>query len=90
MHEGLVAAMKTVVDLDQVVPPEEFHDNPDCYINCFQDLPPDLALASYYGVDSKMLDKVLRGPNAKEWQEALKYEISQLEKLKTWIVEDLP
>ena len=37
-----------------------------------------------------MLDKALRRPNAKEWQEALKYEISQLEKLKTWVVEDLP
>ena len=90
MHEGLVAAVMTVVDLDQVVPPEEFHDDPDYYIDCFQDLPPDLALASYSGVDPKMLDKVLRGPNSKEWQEALEYEISQLEKLKTWVVEDLP
>ena len=90
MHEGLVATVTTVVDLDQVFPPEEFHNDPDCYIDCFQDLPPDLALASYSGVDPKTLDKALRGPNAKEWQEALKYEISQLEKLKTWVVEDLP
>ena len=90
MHEGLVAAVTTIVDLDQVVLPEEFHDDPDCYIDCFQDLPPDLVLASYSGVDPKMLDEALRGPNAKEWQEALEYEISQLEKLKTWVVEDLP
>jgi hypothetical protein len=32
----------------------------------------------------------LRGPNAKEWQEALDYEIGQLEKLGTWVVENLP
>ena len=25
-----------------------------------------------------------------QWQEALEYEISQLEKLGTWIIEDLP
>ena len=52
MHGGLVAAMTTIVDLDQVVPPEKFHNDPD-YIDCFQDLPPDLALASYSGVDPK-------------------------------------
>ena len=38
----------------------------------------------------KTLDEALRGPNAKEWQEALEYKIGQLEKLKTWVVEDLP
>ena len=90
MNEGLVATVTTVVDLDQVVSPEELHNDPDCYINCFQDLPPDLSLSSYSGVDPKMLDKALRGPNTKEWQEAHKYEISQLEKSKTWVVEDLP
>ena len=90
MYKGLVATVTTVVDLDQVVPPGEFHDDPDCHIDCFQDLSPDLALASYSGVNPKTLDEALRGPNAKEWQEALKYEIIQLEKLKTWVVEDLP
>ena len=37
-----------------------------------------------------MLDKVLRGPNTREWQEALDYEIGQLQKLETWVVESLP
>ena len=37
-----------------------------------------------------MLDKALRGSEAKDWQMALDYEISQLEKLGTWVVEDLP
>jgi hypothetical protein len=41
-------------------------------------------------MDPKMLDKALHGPNVAEWEAALKYEINQLEKLETWIVEDLP
>ena len=37
-----------------------------------------------------MLDKALQGPNAKQWQEALDYEISQLEELEMQAVVDLP
>ena len=33
--------------------------------------------------DPRTLDKALRGPNAKEWQEELDYEIGQLQKLGT-------
>ena len=44
----------------------------------------------YTHLDLKMLDEALHGPNAKEWEEALKYEINQLEKLGMWVVEDLP
>ena len=40
--------------------------------------------------DPQMLDKVLCGPNAKEWQAALDYKINQLQKLNMWVVEDLP
>lgn len=36
------------------------------------------------------LAQALRGPDAQEWQEALDYEISQLEKLGTWELADLP
>ena len=38
----------------------------------------------------KTLDEALQGPQAKEWQRALEYEINQLEKLGAWVVEDLP
>ena len=40
--------------------------------------------------EPKSLDKALQGPKAKEWQTALEYKINQLEKLGTWVVEDLP
>ena len=56
----------------------------------FADLLPDLALIGGPTSDPHSLDKALRGPDAKEWQAALQYEISQLEKLGTWVVEDLP
>ena len=54
------------------------------------ELPPDIALIGYMHLDPKMLDEALRGPNAREWQDALEYEIHQLQKLGTWVVEDLP
>jgi len=37
-----------------------------------------------------MLKEALSGPDAAEWQEAIDYEISQLEKLGTWKIADLP
>ncbi|KAG2743076.1 hypothetical protein P692DRAFT_20707235, partial [Suillus brevipes Sb2] len=36
------------------------------------------------------LQQALNGPDAVEWQEAIDYEISQLEKLGTWKVVDSP
>jgi hypothetical protein len=36
------------------------------------------------------LQQALNGPASAEWQEALNYEISQLEKLGTWEIVDLP
>ena len=53
-------------------------------------LPPDFALIGPMNSEPKILDKALRGLDAGKWQEALDYEISQLEKLGTWVVEDLP
>ena len=37
-----------------------------------------------------MICEALQGPDAKHWQEVLDYKISQLEKLETWDVVDLP
>ena len=41
-------------------------------------------------VEADTLDNALSGPHAKEWQTVLDYEIGQLEKLGTWVIEDLP
>jgi Reverse transcriptase (RNA-dependent DNA polymerase) len=58
--------------------------------SCSADLPPDFALLGGMGTEPWLLDKALHGPNTKEWEAALDYEISQLEKLGTWDIEDLP
>ena len=51
---------------------------------------PDFALVGGLNSEPKSLDEELHGLNAKEWQATLDYEIGQLEKLKTWVIEDLP
>jgi len=56
----------------------------------FDMLPPDFALVAPLNSEPQSLDKALHGPDAKQWQEALDYEIGQLEKLGTWTIEDLP
>ena len=45
----------------------------------------DFALGSSLGNEPKMLDKALCTPHAKQWQAAYNYEITQLEKLSTWV-----
>jgi hypothetical protein len=56
----------------------------------FTMLPPDFATVGAMGTEPASIDEALRGPNAKEWQAALDYEISQLKKLGTWVLEDPP
>jgi hypothetical protein len=54
------------------------------------DLPPNFGLIGIIGTEPQLLDEALHSSNAKEWQAALNYEISQLEKLRIWVIEDLP
>ena len=56
----------------------------------FAMLSPDFATVGSMGTEPESIDKALRGPNADKWQAALDYQISQLEKLGTWVIEDLP
>jgi hypothetical protein len=58
--------------------------------NMFTTLLPHFVIVGAIRTEPASIDEALRGPNAKEWQAALKYEISQLEKLSTWVLEDLP
>ena len=60
------------------------------YFNCYYNLPPNHAMVGHTWSDPQTLDEALQGPNAKEWQAALDYEINQLENFGTWVVEDLP
>ena len=53
-------------------------------------LPPDFASVGTMNSEPKLLDEALTGLDAVRWKEALDYEINQLEKLGTWVVENLP
>ena len=95
MNDGLVAAITAIVeespedDEEENQLPENALVKPEHPEDEYK-LPPDIALVGYAHLDLKTLDEMLCGPNAKEWQVALEYEIFQLEKLGTWVVEDLP
>jgi len=86
MNEGLVTA---VVESDNVLQTElsATKSEPNEPIKY---LPPDFALIRSLDSEPTSLDKALQSPDATKWQTALEYEISQLEKLETWVVEDLP
>ena len=42
------------------------------------------------GPKPRSLEEALHGPNGVEWNDMLKYKISQLKKLGPWVIEDLP
>ena len=79
MDNGLVAAATYFEDFRDENEPQEL----DC-------IEYESVLVATHPSDPKTLDEGLRGPDAKHWEQALKYEISQLEKLETWSIEDLP
>ena len=82
MAQGLPPLDANIVDLQNNIP----EDEEDWEV----ELPPDFVLIGALGTEPKLLNDVLGGPHAKEWQTALDYEISQLKKLGTWVIEDLP
>ena len=82
MAQGLPPLDTNIVDLQNDIP----EDKEDWEV----DLPPDFTLIGALGTELKSLDDALSGPHTKEWQTTLGYEISQLEKLGTWVIEDLP
>jgi len=51
---------------------------------------PVYVLAGSMGNEPRSLDEAFRGPHAANWKAALQYEISQLEKLRTWKIVDRP
>jgi hypothetical protein len=79
LNEGLTAAIAFCEEASEN-DPEEIFDN----------LPPDFALVGSHHSDPITLVEALKTPEREHWEEALKYEIGQLEKLGTWDVVDLP
>ena len=81
MAQGLPPLDANIVDLQNNIP----EDKEDWEV----ELPPDCTLIGALGTEPRSLDDVLSGPHAKEWQTVLDYKIGQLEKLGTWVIEDL-
>ena len=86
MNEGLVTMVANNVELQSKDMSSDCSENEEAE----HFLPPDSAFVSNLCTEPKTLDEALRVSDAKEWQMALDYEIGQLEKLGTWVVEDLP
>ena len=81
MAQGLPPLDANITDLQNNIPEDEE--------DWEAELPPDFALIGTLGTELKLLDNVLSRPHAKEWQTMLDYKIGQLEKLGTWVIEDL-
>ena len=81
MAEGLPPLEVNIMELDIAIP----EDDEDWEV----ELPPNFMLISALGMEPKLLNATLSGPNMSEWQTALDYDISQLEKLGMWVIEDL-
>ena len=93
MNEGkqqLNASLAMIAEADDIDAEDTGIDIPEDDEDLFDSLPRDFTLAGIMGNEPRTLDEALRSPNAKEWQAAYDYEISQLEKLGIWEVVKLP
>ena len=81
MAQGLPPLDTNIADLQNDIPEDEE--------DWEAELPPDFALIGALGTEPKSLNNALSGPHTEEWQTALDYKIGQLEKLGTWVIEDL-
>lgn len=86
INEGLIAAIAEYIEPY----PDETTNSQSNDDGLFSELPPDFALIGSFGAEPSSIDDALHGPDAKKWQAALDYEINQLEKLGTWVIEELP
>ena len=88
MAQGLPPLEVNIVSIEEPDEDEIRIHLPEDDDDVFANIPLDFTLVGAMGTELGSLDEALRGPNAKEWQAALDYEISQLEKLGTWVLED--
>ena len=83
MHKGLTAAIASSDDPNL----DSTSQDPDDWL---PEVSLEFALATISSTALRTIDEALNGPNSKQWKMGLDYKISQLEKLKTWVIEDLP
>ena len=81
MAQGLPPLDANIMDLQTDIPEDEE--------DWEAELPPNFALIHTLGTELKSFNDALSRPHANEWQTMLDYEISQLEKLGTWVMENL-
>ena len=81
MAQGLPPLDASIMDLQTDIPEDEE--------DWEAELPPNFALIHTLGTELKSFNDALSRPHANEWQTMLDYEISQLEKLGTWVIENL-
>ena len=81
MAQGLPPLDANIMDLQTGIPEDEE--------DWEAELPPNFAPICTLGTELKSLNDALSRPHAKEWQTMLDYEISQLKKLGTWVIENL-
>jgi Reverse transcriptase (RNA-dependent DNA polymerase) len=74
---------KDMVEVSDEDEPPDAKEDSDYPLN-------DFTFVATHPSDPKTLDEALRGPDAKQWEETLQYEINQFEKLGAWEVKDLP
>jgi hypothetical protein len=66
MNEGLIAAMAHFEYFDDEDEPPDSEEDSDYPLN-------DSTFVATHPSDPKTLDEALRGPDAKQWEEALQY-----------------
>jgi hypothetical protein len=88
MAEALPPLEANVVSLTDPDDDEVGIHLPEDDDDVFAMLPPDFATVGAMGTEPASLDEALGVPNAKEWQAALDYDISQLEKLGTEVLKE--
>ena len=81
MAQGLPPLDANIMDLQDNIPEDEEDWEAEL---------PNFVLIGALGTEPKSLSDALSGPHTKKWQTTLDYKISQLEKLRTWVIEDLP
>jgi len=84
MYEGLLV---NTLQSNVMSPQNSFTEDPDKWFGL---LAFHFAMPAISGTTPHMLNKALCGPSVMHWKKVLEYEINQLKRLGTWVIENLP